>query len=129
MKILKRENWWAWLLMLLFSNGTSSIVLGALLDVYDKDSWYANKKNWIIGFCCFIIPGIIMLTVFLVQIVVLTADKLKVKGSEYYLSPYVWLLLMIVPIIGWSLLILLILYLEIWTIVALYKGEAEKYIK
>ena len=43
MKILKRENWWIWLLLMLFSSGSSNIVLGALLDVYDKNAWYANK--------------------------------------------------------------------------------------
>jgi len=39
MNILKKENWWIWLLLLLFSNGTSPLVLGALLNVYNKDAW------------------------------------------------------------------------------------------
>lgn len=30
MKILKRENWWIWLLLTLFSQGSSTLVLGAL---------------------------------------------------------------------------------------------------
>ena len=42
MKILKKENWWVWLLLFLFSEGTSNLVLGALLDVYDKKAWYTK---------------------------------------------------------------------------------------
>ena len=42
MKILKKENWWIWLLLLLFSQGSSTFVLGALLDVYDKKEWYTK---------------------------------------------------------------------------------------
>jgi len=129
MKILKKENWWIWLLLLLFSSGSSTIVLGALLDVYDKDAWYANKWNWIIAALCLLFPLMIMIIVFNLQITCQAAAKLGVKGSEYYLSPYVWLLLLIVPIIGWTLLIVLILYLEIWTLLALYQGAGNKYAK
>lgn len=38
MQILKKENWWIWLLLLLFSSGSSPLVLGALLNVYNKNS-------------------------------------------------------------------------------------------
>ncbi|MEG2028771.1 MAG: hypothetical protein RR050_02700 [Bacilli bacterium] len=127
MKLLKNENWWIWLLLMMFSNGTSNISLGALLDVFDKKAWYAKKRNWIIGAICFLFPIFIMAIIFITQITCLTAAKLNVKGSEYYLSPYVWLLLMIIPIIGWALLTVMTIYLEIWIIVALYKGEGNKY--
>lgn len=129
MKILKQENWWVWLLLTLFSSGSSNLVLGALLDVYDKKAWYANKWNWILALACFIFPFFIMIMVFTLQITCQAAAKLNVKGSEYYLSPYVWLLLMIVPLIGWVLLIVLIVYLEVWTLIALYNGEGNIYAK
>lgn len=129
MNILKKENWWIWLLLTLFSSGSSNIVLGALLDVYDKDAWYANKWNWIIALVCFLFPFFIMIGVFTLQITCQSAAKLGVKGSEYYLSPYVWLLLVIVPVIGWTLLLVLVLYLEIWTLVALHDGAGNKYAK
>lgn len=129
MKILKEDNWWIWLLLALFSSGSSTLVLGALLDVYDKNAWYANKWNWILGLVCLIFPFLIMLLVFYLQITCQAAAKLDVKGSEYYLSPYVWLLLLIVPLIGWALLMVLILYLQIWTLVALYDGNGNKYAK
>ena len=48
MNILKKENWWIWLLLFLFSEGTSVLVLGAILDVFDKNAWYAKLKYWII---------------------------------------------------------------------------------
>lgn len=68
MKILKKENWWIWFLLFLFSSGTSNLVLGALLDVYREEAWYAKwiKKipKWLLVslpflyFLCFIILGL-----------------------------------------------------------------------
>lgn len=129
MEIIKKENWWIWVLLLLFSNGTSNIVLGALLDVFDKKAWYAKPKNWIIGFLCFVFPFFIMIAVFEIQIMCKVNAKLNTPGSEIYLSPYIWLSLIIVPIIGWILFIVLILYLSIWPIVMLKRGNGEEYIK
>lgn len=129
MKLLKKENYWIWLLLFLFSNGTSNLCLGAMLDVFDKNAWYAKLKNWIIAAVLFIFPVFIMAFVFYVQITCETAKKLDVKGSEYYMSPFVWLLLLIVPVIGWVLFTILLVYLSIWIIVALYNGNGEKYIK
>lgn len=129
MELLKRENWWVWLLLTLFSNGSSYICLGALLNVFDKKAWYANWKNWLIGFLCLFFPLVVMVIVFTIQITCQTAAKLNVKGSEYYLSPYVWLLLIVIPIIGWIILIVMCLYIIIWTLVALYQGNGEKYLK
>lgn len=128
MKILKKENWWIWLLLFLFSETTSTLILGALLDVYDKNAWYTKLKNWLIGLL-FIIPFIVMLYVFIIEITSKTAAKLKVKGHEYYLSPYVWIILLIIPIIGWIGFVVLFLYLNIAILVNLYKGYGEKYIK
>ena len=128
MKLLKKENWWIWLLLFIFSEGTSTIVLGALLDVFDKKAWYAKWKNWLIGILL-IIPITIMITAFNIEITSKTAAKLEVKGSEYYLSPYIWLILIIIPFIGWIAFAVLYLYLSIAIIVNLYKGKAEKYIQ
>lgn len=129
MKILKKENWWIWLLLMFFSGGSDTFVLGALLDCYDKEAWYAKGKNWLIGFLCFIIPGIIMVFIFHIEILCQAAAKLKVKGSEIYLSPYIWLLLLIVPVFGWILFIVMFLYLHIYILVSLNKGNGEDYIE
>lgn len=128
MKLLKKENWWIWLLLFLCSEGTSFIVLGALLDVFDKKAWYAKFKYWLIGLI-FIIPFAIMISIFSIEILCKTSAKLEVKGSEYYLSPYVWIILLIIPFIGWLAFIILILYLNISILINLYKGKGETYIK
>jgi uncharacterized membrane protein YhaH (DUF805 family) len=128
MKILKRENWWIWLILMFVSNGVSNIVLGALLDVFDKNAWYAKWQYWVIGLLCFIFPFFIMMTVFVIQILALTAAKLKVPGSELYLSPYIWILCLIIPVIGWIMIPIMLLYLQIWIIVMLFEGKGEEYI-
>ena len=127
MKILKQENWWVWLLLLIFSSGASTLVLGALLDVFDKNAWYTKWYYWVIALICFIFPAFIMLYIFLIQILCLTACKLKVPGKEIYLTPYTWILCLIIPIIGWILLLVMLLYLQIWTIVMLYRGAGEDF--
>lgn len=128
MKILKKENWWIWLLLMFFSSGSDIFVLGALTDCYSKDAWYANWKNWLIGFLCFIFPGLIMIGIFHLQILCQLAAKLNVKGKEIYLSPYIWLLFLIIPIFGWIMLIVMFIYLHIYILVALYEGNGETYI-
>ncbi|MDD3341279.1 MAG: hypothetical protein PHN72_03670 [Bacilli bacterium] len=129
MKILKKENWWIWLLLFLFSSGSSTLVLGALLDAYDKNAWYTKWQYWVLGLLLFIFPFFIMLAIFYMQILTQTSAKLGVAGHEYYLSPYIWIVLMIIPIVGWILFTVLFVYLEIMTIVSLYRGNGEKYIE
>ena len=127
MKLLKKENWWIWLILFIFSDATSTIVLGALLDVFDKKAWYAKWYIWVIGLIL-IVPISVMIVIFNIQITSKTAAKLGVKGSEYYLSPYIWIILLIIPILGWLGFVALILYLNIAILVKLYKGNGEKYI-
>lgn len=128
MNILKKENWWVWLLLLLFSEGTAVLVLGALLDCFNKEAWYAKWYIWLIGLLLFIFPFAVMVTVLLIQMTSLAAAKLDVQGKEFYLSPYIWIILVIIPIIGWICLGLLFLYLNIGILVQLYNGAGEKYI-
>lgn len=170
MKILKKENAWIWLILLLLTSGASTFILGALLDVYDKKAWYYRwtKKipKWLfktlivlfvviyiaimvlsllISFGLFkgitlnnnlmtilsflVLAVFVLYTVFTLQILCQTAALLNVQGKEIYLSPYIWILCIIIPVIGWVILIAMTLYLEIFNIVMLYKGSAEKYIK
>jgi len=127
MKLLKKENWWIWLLLFIFSEATSTIVLGAMLDVFDKKAWYTKWYIWIIGLI-FMLPISVMIVVFNLEITSKTAAKLEVKGADYYLSPYIWIILLIIPFIGWIGFIALVLYLNIAIIVKLYNGNGEKYI-
>lgn len=127
MNILKRENWWIWLLLLLFSGGSSTIVLGALLDTFNKKAWYTKWYIWVLGLI-FIFPFSIMTVVLNIDITTQTAAKLELKGSDYYLSPYIWIILIIIPIIGWMIFVILYLYINIGILVQLYRGFGEKYI-
>lgn len=129
MELLKRENWWIWLLLLLFSSGSSIIALSALLNLFDKDAWYAKWYYWVIGLLLFVFPFFIMISVFYIEMTCKVAYKLNIKGSEYYLSPYIWLILIIIPFIGWLGFIVFFLYLNIAILLNLYKGYGEKYIK
>lgn len=127
MKLLKKENWWIWLLLLLFSSGASPIVLAAMLDLLKKDAWYAKWYYWVIGLVL-IIPFPVMIYVLYIELTCKTAAKLNVKGSEYYLSPYIWIIMIVIPFIGWIAFIALYLYLNIAILINLKNGKGEKYI-
>ena len=99
------------------------------MKLYEKDTWYAKKEYWIFGSICLIFPVVIFLMVFMVQMYVRLADVLEVPGKELYKSPYTWIICLIVPVVGWTLLIVMLLYIQIWIIVMLYKGKGEKYMK
>jgi TRAP-type mannitol/chloroaromatic compound transport system permease small subunit len=106
----------------------TSIILAGLLDLYDEDAWYSNWKNWLIGALCFLFPLSIMIVVFMIQLTTSIAEELDVSGSDIYKSPYTWLICMIVPFVGWSLLIVMYLYLVIQIITKIHNGKLEKYI-
>ena len=125
MKLLKKENWWIWLLVAIFSSGAGYISLAALLDVFDENAWYAKWQNWLLGLVLFIFPITIMAIIFILQMTCLVAAKLEVPGKEIYLSPYIWILCLIIPIIGWVFLCVMALYLEIWILVMLSRGKGE----
>ena len=128
MKLLKKENWWAWLLFAIGSSNVSVFFLGALLDVYKKDAWYTHWYYWVLGIICLFLPAVVMFIVFYIQILTGVCKKLEVSGSEVYSLPYVWIICFIVPIIGWVLLAVLSIYLHIWYLVKLYQGKGEQYI-
>lgn len=128
MDLLKKDNWWVWLLLAFITGGASCVVLGALLGCLDKNKWYAKGKNWLLGFICFVFPLVIMATIFMIEITAEVAAKLNVPGKELYLSPYMWLLCLIVPFIGWTLLPVVYIYLNIMIIINLKNGEGEQYV-
>ncbi len=127
--LLKKDKWWVWLISTLFGGFVAYFLLGFLLDVYNKDAWYAKWQNWVLSLILFVFPFFIMFVVFDLVVTSKICAKLEVPGTEIYLSPYIWLFLLIVPIIGWILLMVLIVYLKIWIVVMLYRGYGEKYEK
>ncbi|MBQ2946773.1 MAG: hypothetical protein IJE04_02865 [Bacilli bacterium] len=128
MNILKKENWWIWLLLLLLSSGSNTVVLAAILDSFDKKAWYSKWYYWVIGLVL-LIPFAVMVYVFYIEMTCKAAAKLEVKGKEYYLSPYIWIIMIIIPYIGWFAFLALYLYLNIAILVNLKNGKGEKYIK
>ena len=128
MKLLKKENWFMWLIINMARYGFGTIALAVVLDCFEEDAWYMKWYYWFLAFCFFFFPFFIMLLVFIVTMTCKVAAKLDLPGKEIYLTPYIWLLLMIVPFIGWLGLIFLSFYLEIGILVCLARGKGEKYI-
>lgn len=129
MSLLKKENWFVNAILSFATLGFSNLLLGYMLEVYDKDAWYHKWEYWFGGIVCFIFPAFIMLYVFAIQITIKVADKLKVPGREIYASPYSWILCLVVPVLGWILLIVMFIYINVWILVMLSRGEGEKYVK
>lgn len=128
MSLLKKENWIVCLILNLITQGFFTFILAYFLGIYEKEAWYKKWQYWVFGSLCLIFPAFIMLLVFTVQITVKVASKLDVPGKEIYDNPYTWVICLIAPIVGWIVLFVMVLYLELFTIVSLYKGNGEKYI-
>ena len=125
MKVLKRENWWVWLFFTFITFGISNIFLAKCLDVVEDNKWYSDITNWVLGILLCIFPFFIMAVVFEIQMTINAARKLCVTGEPIYTSPYIWLILFIIPVFGWILFIVMYLYLNIWIVIKLYEGKGE----
>ncbi len=126
MNRLKKRNWWVYLILTIITLGLYNLALAHYLNVYDEEAWYQDWTYWFFGGLCFVFPIIILALIFVVQITCQVAAKLNVPGSEIYNTPYSWVLCMIVPVVGWVLLIVMLLYILLWIVVMLAKGEGEK---
>ena len=129
MSLLKKENWLVFLVLTIMTEGFFNLVIAYLMGLYDKKAWYSNYKYWLYATLCLIFPVIIMFIVFEVQMIVTLARKLEVPGSEIYSNIYVWILCLIVPVIGWIILIVMLLYVIIWPIIMLKSGMGEQFTK
>ncbi len=129
MGLLKRENWFVNLILMLLTQGFYTFALARMLNLYKKDAWYRDYRYWVIAILFFFFPIFLLLIVFLVQMLCTVASKLNVPGKEIYGYPYAWILCLIVPIVGWTLLIVMWIYLLVWTTVMLARGEGELYLK
>lgn len=129
MELLRKNNWWIWLILWFFgSQFIMNIVLAILLKSFDRNQWYAQWWVWVLGFVLFIFPFFIMVMILSIQLLVVNAIKLEVPGHEVYGSPYLWILGIIIPILGWIAIALMALYLTIMIIIQLASGFGEKYI-
>lgn len=127
MDLLNRKNTIVWIFLFIISYGLSNFLLASKMNLYDKNAWYTKPLYWIVG-TIFVIPVFIMVIVFYIQIACKIADTLNVPGYEIYTSPYAWIVCFIVPFVGWSLGLVMLIYVLIWPFTKLATGEAEKFI-
>lgn len=111
---MKRENWWIYLILSILTLGIFTFYVGYKLKVYESNQWYSNKYYWILGFLLGVLPGLVMFLIFLIQIGCTVSLKLNVTGKEIYMYPYPWLICLIVPVLGWTLFIIMYIYTHLW---------------
>ena len=129
MNILKKKYWSICLILNIITLGLFTFYVGKKLHVYDKKSWYYNKLFWMLGFVCGIIPGIVMFIIFYIEVGCKVCIKLNVPFENYYSYPYIWIVTLIIPIIGWTLFIIMMIYVHFWYIFYLKRGYGEFYLK
>lgn len=149
MDFLKRNNWWLCLIISLLTFGLFYIFLAKFMKLYDKDAWYMNKWYWIIGGFFLMSTVVIMaiaenklyeiiaapftllfmLLIFSIQMNCKVASELKVSGSKIYNTPYTWIGCVIIPVVGWVILLVMWLYVIVLPNIKLADGYGEKYIK
>ena len=99
------------------------------LGVYEDNAWYNQWYVWVLSFLLGIVPALILFLIMLIETMVKVAKEFEIGGQNIYGYPYVWIGCLIVPVIGWTVFIIMILYLYIWYIVGLFQGKGEKYLK
>ena len=129
MKLLKRKYSIFWLLLSLITCNISILLYAGLLGVYEDNAWYNQWYVWVLSFLLGIVPALILFLIMLIETMVKVAKEFEIGGQNIYGYPYVWIGCLIVPVIGWTVFIIMILYLYIWYIVGLFQGKGEKYLK
>lgn len=126
--MLNRKNWLLCLILNILTFGLFTFYIGKELDVYEKNAWYSYSYVWLIGIIGGLIPALIMLLIFYIQIGISVSKKLNVPLEEYYAYPYAWIFGLIIPFLGWSIFILMIIYVHVWYNIYLKRGYGEEYI-
>lgn len=127
--MLKKQNWIIDLFMMFFTFGTYIVIPAYSLKLFEKNKWYSNYKYWLFGALLFFFPVVIMSIILVVQMTVSVANKARIDGGYIYENPYIWIGLLIVPVIGWCLLIVMYLYLQFSIVLQIKNGvfnEIEK---
>lgn len=123
--MVKRKHAVIWFLLSLVTFNISILFLGKKLKVYKKNAWYTKWYYWVLSAAFLILPAIIMLAIFVIQTNVKICAKFGVAGKEIYTLPYVWIASLIIPIIGWTLFLILLLYIYVMYILELFRGSGE----
>lgn len=111
-----KRNQILYLILNILTLGFFTFYVAYKLDLYDKKAWYFKWYYWFFAFLCGFLPGIIMLLIFNIKMACLVSLKFKTPGMEVYSYPYSWIVCLIVPILGWSLFIILYVYVHVWYI-------------
>lgn len=127
--MLKKQYAIVWLILSLLTCNISILFLGAKLNIYIKGAWYTKWYYWVLGTIFGILPALIMLAIFVIQTNVKICAKFDVAGKEIYAYPYVWIGSLIIPIFGWTLFLILLIYMYVMYIINLFLGKGEEYIK
>lgn len=123
--MLKKENWFIYFIMMIFTFGGYIVIPASQLKLFQKDKWYSNYKYWLFGSLSLVFPVFIMLVILIIEMTVEVALKLKVDGSDIYGNPYVWIGLLILPVIGWVLFLVMYIYLHFYIVINIKKGVLE----
>lgn len=129
MSLLKKENWFIYCIVTFFTSGIYTLALAHDLGLYEKGAWYTKWYYWVIGALFLIYPAIVMFLVLQIKMQIEVCKRLNVKGSSIYGYPYAWILCLIVPILGWSIFLVMLLHITYYPAVMIYKGEGEKLLK
>ena len=121
--MLTKKNVFLWLVLSLFTCNISVLFLGRKLKIYNDDAWYNNWYYWVLGLIFGIMPALIMLFILVIEVNVQICKKLGVPGMEIYAYPYVWIGSIIVPFVGWTLFVILLLYIYVMHFIYLFKGS------
>lgn len=121
MDLLKKENWWKYVLLTFLTLGAYAFVIADNLDLYEENAWYTKWYYWVIG-VIFILPAIVMIISLNIIMQIKICKKLNVPGVNYYGLPYTWMLCLIVPLIGWSSLIVMLIHIYYYPAAMIYRG-------
>ena len=128
MRLLERKNWFWNFVFMLIGHFFYPLILAHWLGLYKSSAWYSDYRYWFIAVLFCVFPVTLLLFILALQMTATVACALNVPGKEIYRYPYAWILCFIVPVIGWALFLVLLIYLEVWIVVMLQKGEGEKFI-
>ena len=112
MKLLRKENFIIYLILDILTLGLFTFYIAHKLNIYEENVWYTRWYYWVLGFVLGILPGLVMFLVFSIKIGCLVSDRLDVPGKEIYNLPYPWIICLVVPVLGWTLFIILYIYVH-----------------
>lgn len=125
MDLLNKKNWIVYFILFCATGGLINIFIAWKLGLLKENAWYKNSKYWIIGFIALIFPVFIMLAVLNLQMIIKIAYKLRVPGDYLYTSIYYWIICLMVPVVGWILFAVMLIYIIVWTNINILRKMGE----